>query len=52
MKIISKIQQEPEPKGKRTIRFNVWGNWVGYISGRRWLTFTSEQDAIDWRDKP
>lgn len=48
---LPKIEQEPEPKGRRSVRQNIWGNWVGYIGNRRWMTFSREQDAIDWRDE-
>lgn len=44
------IKQEEEPKGKRSIRWNIYGNWVGYIGKYRWMTFAREQDAIEWRD--
>jgi hypothetical protein len=44
------IKQEPEPKGKRRIHWNIWGNWVGYIGRYRWMTFSNEADAIEWRD--
>jgi hypothetical protein len=30
---------EQAPKGKRSIRKNVWGNWVGYVAGKRWEMF-------------
>lgn len=45
---LPQIQQEQEPKGKRSIRWNVWGNWVGYIGRKRWMTFASEFDANEW----
>lgn len=45
---LPKIKQEQEPKGKRSYRWNVYGNYVGYIGTRRWRTFAKEQDAIDW----
>jgi hypothetical protein len=44
------IPQEREPKGKRSIRRNVWGNWIGYIGTRKWMTFAKEANAIEWRD--
>lgn len=53
---LPKIDQEPTPKGKRSIRWNIYGNWVGYVSGRRWKEFGcqpwSEREAIEWRDEP
>jgi len=42
------IEQEAEPKGKRSYRWNVWGNYVGYIGRKRWMAFAIEQDAKDW----
>lgn len=27
------------PKGKRSIRVNIWGNVVGYVAGRRFWEF-------------
>lgn len=27
------------PAGKRTVRQNIYGNWVGYVSGRRFYEF-------------
>lgn len=33
------ITQAPEPKGKRRVHHNIWGNTVGYIAGRRWKEF-------------
>lgn len=54
MKIHSNIEKEVTPKGKRSIRFNVWGNWVGYVSGKRWIDFgchaCAESDAIEWKN--
>lgn len=48
---LPKIEQEQEPKGKRSIRWNIYGNWVGYIGRKRWITFATEFDAIEWRDQ-
>lgn len=45
---LPQIQQEQEPKGKRSYRWNVWGNYVGYIGRKRWMTFALEADAIEW----
>lgn len=42
------ISQEQEPNGKRWYRWNVYGNYVGYIGNRRWMTFANEFDAIEW----
>lgn len=33
------IEQEETPKGKRTVRLNIWGNWIGYVGRKRWLDF-------------
>lgn len=27
------------PAGKRTVRINIWGNVVGYVSGKRFWEF-------------
>lgn len=52
MIIKSNIEKEATPKGKRTVRLNIWGNWIGYVSGRRWMDFgchaSAEQDAAEW----
>lgn len=42
------------PAGKRVIKINIYGNVVGYVSGRRFWEFgecnsTSEADAEAWR---
>lgn len=35
--------------GKRSARANVWGNWQGYLSGRRVHDFgTDERAALAW----
>lgn len=40
---------------KVTIHCNVWGNWYGYISGRRVKEFyntsdrTQQQNAVQWK---
>lgn len=52
---LPEIKQEPEPKGKRTVRGNIWGNLVGYIGGKRWKEFgdrwnkSNQDDAEEWR---
>lgn len=48
---LPKIEQEQEPKGKRSIRQNVWSNYIGYIGRYRWMTFASEFDAKEWVDR-
>ena len=49
---LPKINQEPTPKGKRSVRWNIYGNWVGYVSGKRWKEFGcqpwSEREANEW----
>jgi len=41
--------QSQEPKGRRTIRPTRYG-WAGYIGREKWMTFESENRAIEWRD--
>lgn len=40
------------PKGKRSVRKNIYGNTVGYVSGRRFWEFgagiSAEHDAQYW----
>lgn len=52
---LPKIAQEETPKGKRSIRWNIWGNWVGYVSGKRWIEFGSqpwsEREANEWMNE-
>ena len=48
---LPKIEQEPEPKGKRSYRWNIYGNWVGYIGRKRWVNFATEFDAKEWVQK-
>lgn len=45
---LPKIEQEQEPEGKRSYRWNIYGNFVGYIGRKRWITFAREADAIEW----
>jgi hypothetical protein len=33
------------PKGKRSVRSNVWGNTNGYIAGRFWVTLGGTYDV-------
>ena len=46
------MNTDDTPKGKRSIRLNIWGNWVGYVSGRRWMEFGcqawAEREAREW----
>lgn len=50
---LPQIQQEPEPQGKRSYRWNIYGNFVGYIGRKRWMTFATEFDAKEWvENKP
>lgn len=45
---LPKIEQEQEPKGKRSYRWNIYGNYVGYIGRRKWRVFANEFDAKLW----
>lgn len=36
------------PAGKRTIRQNVWGNWNGYVSGRRFWEFGTDHKTAEF----
>lgn len=45
---LPQIKQEQEPKGKRSYRWNIYGNFVGYIGRKRWINFAREADAIEW----
>lgn len=49
---LPEVKQEETPQGKRSIRWNVYGNWVGYVSGKRWKEFGcqawSEREANEW----
>lgn len=43
------------PVGKRTVRINIYGNVVGYVSGKRFWEFgsrsaTNEADAEAWKN--
>jgi hypothetical protein len=39
------------PKGKRSIKRNIWGNTNGYVGGRRFWEFgTDETSAQFWVD--
>lgn len=48
--------EEEAPKGKRTVRANVWGNLSGYIGGRFWKTIGptyavgTDRDAQEFLD--
>lgn len=48
---LPKIEQEKEPEGKRSYRWNVHGNFVCYIGRKRWIDFAREADAIEWVNK-
>lgn len=41
-----------EIKGKRSIKWNIYGNWVGYAGGKRVMEFGcqtwSEREANEW----
>ena len=51
-----KIQNEPPPKGKRSIRNTVWGNCNAYVGGKFWKTIGetygvgTEEAAAAWLD--
>ena len=46
-----KINYPETPKGKRTVKRNIWGNWVGYVSGRRFWEFgVDEKSANFWAE--
>lgn len=49
------ISQEETPNGKRTVRENIWGNIVGYVSGRRFIEFgvtntSNRRTAEAWKN--
>lgn len=50
--ILPAIEQREIPKGKRKIRQNIWGNWVGYIGRERFKEFgyraSAESEALNW----
>lgn len=52
---LPQIPQPETPKGKRTVRGNIYGNLVGYVSGRRWIEFgdrwsqINQETAEEWR---
>jgi hypothetical protein len=46
-----KIDYPETPKGKRRVRQNIWGNWVGYVSGRRFWEFGADaKSASFWEN--
>lgn len=54
MKFLLPDKTEETPKGKRTVRENIWGNIVGYVGGRRWKEFGpiapwTRREAEEWR---
>lgn len=54
MRLITKIDYPETPQGKRSIRCNVYGNIVGYVSGKRFWEFgtgvSAETDAKEWME--
>jgi hypothetical protein len=54
---VQRANEQRSSDGKRTIRQNAWGNWHGYISGKRSETFanmpyaSAEDLANDWVKK-
>jgi hypothetical protein len=47
---LPKIEQEETPKGKRSVRRNIYGNLNGYVSGKFWTTFGDAFDKINQED--
>lgn len=60
---LPEIDYPETPAGKRSVRRNIWGNTVGYVSGRRfwefgddekaaglWVRGATLEDARDWND--
>jgi len=45
---LRQIKQKQEPKGKRSYRWNILGNFVGYVGRKRWMSFDTEFDAKEW----
>ena len=45
---LSEVVEEPTPKGKRSVRSNIWGNLNGYVAGRFWITFGCTDDGYAW----
>lgn len=39
MKLLTDIEREPVPAGKRTVRTTRYGNTNGYVGGKFWITF-------------
>lgn len=49
MKLV--INYPETPKGKRSIKKNIYGNVVGYVSGKRFWEFgTDEKSAEFWNN--
>lgn len=49
------IDYPETPKGKRSVRCNIWGNIVGYVSGKRFWEFgasniVDEEIAEKWKN--
>lgn len=45
-----KVDYPETPKGKLVSRQNIYGNWVGYVSGRRFWEFgTDDRAAMCWQ---
>ena len=46
-----KIDYPETPKGKRSIKRNIFGNTVGYVSGRRFWEFGEDETSAQfWAD--
>lgn len=39
------IEYPETPEGKRKVKRNIWGNTVGYVSGRRFWEFGDLQET-------
>jgi hypothetical protein len=54
--VLNEITFPAAPVGKRTIKTNIYGNVVGYVSGRRFWEFgadsiTVQREADMWANK-
>lgn len=51
MRPLYENKKKVNPKAKRRIRQNIWGNWIGYAGRERWEEFgPHEFDAKYWLD--
>lgn len=42
------VEYPETPRGKRTIKRNVWGNVNGYVSGRRFWEFGQDEKTAEF----